>query len=147
MRKQSTTAGAAPRSGFNEGTAMSFDSHGLHEHVGPEPSARRVHALFVCGPGRMRSLTAEQVFATRANLSVAAAGVDSRAEHAVNPELVHWADIIFVMEDVQRSKLAQHFGDALRGKQVVSLGIPDRYEYMDPQLIRLLKAGTLPYLG
>lgn len=106
-----------------------------------------MHALFVCGPGRMRSLTAEQVFATRADLRVAAAGVDSRAEHDVSAHLVRWADIIFVMEDVQRAKLAQRFGDAMRGKQVVSLGIPDRYEYMDPQLIRLLKNGTSQYLG
>ena len=126
---------------------MNFDCHSQPEPSGAEPSTRRVHALFVCGPGRMRSLTAEQVFATRANLRVAAAGVDSRAEHAVSVQLVDWADIVFVMEDVQRRKLVERFGEALRGKQIVSLGIPDRYEYMDPQLIRLLKTGTAPFLG
>lgn len=126
---------------------MSFDCQGQPEQTGTEPSTRRVHALFVCGPGRMRSLTAEQVFATRADLRVAAAGVDSRAEHAISEELVRWADIVFVMEDVQRNKLAQRFGEILCGKQIVSLGIPDRYEYMDPQLIRLLKTGTAGYLG
>ena len=126
---------------------MNFDCHSQIESAGIEPSTRRVHALFVCGPGRMRSLTAEQVFATRADLRVAAAGVDSRAEHAVSAQLVQWADVVFVMEDVQRDKLVQRFGEALRGKQIVSLGIPDRYEYMDPQLIRLLKTATVPYLG
>jgi predicted protein tyrosine phosphatase len=126
---------------------MNFDCHSQPESAGIEPSTRRVHALFVCGPGRMRSLTAEQVFATRADLRVAAAGVDSRAEHAVSAQLVQWADVVFVMEDVQRDKLVQRFGEALRGKQIVSLGIPDRYEYMDPQLIRLLKTATVPYLG
>jgi predicted protein tyrosine phosphatase len=95
----------------------------------------------------MRSLTAEQVFATRTDLHVAAAGIDSRAEHAVSAQLVQWADIVFVMEDVQRNKLVQRFSEALRGKQIVSLDIPDRYEYMEPQLIRLLKTATVPYLG
>lgn len=126
---------------------MNFDSQSQPESTSAEPFTRRVHALFVCGPGRMRSLTAEQVFATRADLHVAAAGVDSRAEHDVSAQLMDWADIVFVMEDVQRTKLMLRFGEALRGKQIVSLNIPDRYEYMDLQLIRLLRTGTKPYLG
>jgi predicted protein tyrosine phosphatase len=61
--------------------------------------------------------------------------------------LLRWADIVFVMEDVHRNKLAEKFADALRGRQVVSLGIPDRYEYMDPQLVRLLRTKVTKILG
>jgi len=126
---------------------MNFDGHSQPESTGHVSSSHRTHALFVCGPGRMRSLTAEQVFVTRGDLRVAAAGVDSRGDHAVTAELLRWADVVFVMEDVQRKKLLERFGEAMHGKPVVELGIPDRYEYMDPQLIQLLRANTAKYLG
>lgn len=118
---------------------MNFDVHHQPEPVATHTPARRTNALFVCSLGRMRSLTAEHVFATRDDLRVAAAGVDARAEHPVTAALLQWADVVFVMEDVHRSRLAEKFPDVLQGRQIVSLGIPDRYEYMDPQLVRLLK--------
>jgi predicted protein tyrosine phosphatase len=126
---------------------MNFDSHHQPEPSAAHAPARRTNALFVCSLGRMRSLTAEHVFATREDLYVAAAGVNPEAENPVTPELLRWADIVFVMEDVHRNKLAEKYGDALRGRQIVSLGIPDRYEYMDPQLVRLLKTKVAKILG
>lgn len=128
-------------------TTMSFEAHGSAPIGSERCVARRQHVLFVCGPGRMRSLTAEQVFATRPDLHVAAAGINSRAEHAVNADLVRWADVIFVMEDVQRRRLLDVFGELVQGKALVLLDIPDRYEYMDPQLIRLLKTKATRHLA
>jgi len=125
---------------------MSFEGHGSIPLGSERCVARRQHVLFVCGPGRMRSLTAEQVFATRPDLHVAAAGINSRAEHAVNADLVRWADVIFVMEEVQRRRLVEVFGELVQGKALVLLDIPDRYEYMDPQLIRLLKTKAARHL-
>jgi predicted protein tyrosine phosphatase len=127
-------------------TTMSFEENSTARVSGERCAARRQHVLFVCGPGRMRSLTAEQVFATRPDLHVAAAGINSRAEHAVNADLVRWADVIFVMEEVQRKRLTELFGELVRGKHLVLLDIPDRYEYMDPQLIRLLKTKATRHL-
>jgi len=126
---------------------MNFEAHHQPEPIATHTSARRTNALFVCSLGRMRSLTAEHVFATRDDLRVAAAGVDASAEHPVTAALLQWADIVFVMEDVHRSRLAERFADAMRGRQVVALGIPDCYEYMDPQLVRLLKAKVEKVLG
>jgi predicted protein tyrosine phosphatase len=126
---------------------MNFDLQLQHEPVAAHSPARRTNALFVCSLGRMRSLTAEHVFATREDLYVAAAGVNAEAENPVTAELLQWADIVFVMEDVHRNKLAAKFADALRGRQIISLGIPDRYEYMDPQLVRLLKTKVTKILG
>ena len=125
---------------------MNFDFQSQPETTGAVAVAGRINTLFVCGPGRMRSLTAEQVFATRSHLRVAAAGINADATHPVTAELLNWADIVFVMEDVHRNRLTERFADAIRGKTVVSLGIPDRYEYMDPQLVRLLKTKTAKYL-
>jgi predicted protein tyrosine phosphatase len=129
------------------GTAMTLDLPQQPEPTAVQTPVRRIHALFVCSFGRMRSLTAEHVFATREDLHVAAAGVNAGAEHPVTTTLLHWADIIFVMEDVHRSKLIEKFPEAVKGRQIVSLGIPDRYEYLDPQLVRLLKTKVSNVLG
>ena len=37
-------------------------------------------------------------------------------------------------------------GKRILNKQIVILDIPDKYEYMDPELIRLLRRKVLPFL-
>lgn len=61
--------------------------------------------------------------------------------------MIEWADAIFVMESHQKKILQQRFGKALQSKSVVSLGIPDRYSYMQPELVALLKAKLAPFLS
>jgi predicted protein tyrosine phosphatase len=96
--------------------------------------------LFVCGRGRQRSPTAEQIFAERRDLETASAGISSDADIPLTSELVEWADVIFVMEKAQRTKLQKRFRASLKSKRVVCLDIPDRYAFMDPALVRLLEA-------
>ncbi|MGO1002884.1 low molecular weight protein tyrosine phosphatase family protein [Lysobacter sp. CA196] len=96
--------------------------------------------LFVCSQNKLRSPTAEQVFAARDDLEVASAGLNHDAEQPLGAELVEWAELIFVMEKAQRSKLQHKFRAQLRGKRVVCLDIPDEYEYMAPELVALLQA-------
>lgn len=96
--------------------------------------------LFVCSQNKLRSPTAEQVFAARADLEVASAGLNHDAEQPLGAEQVQWAQLIFVMEKAQRSKLQRKFRAQLRGKRVVCLDIPDDYEYMAPELVALLLA-------
>ncbi len=43
------------------------------------------------------------------------------------------------MEKSHRNKLQKKFRSHLNGKQVVCVNIPDEYDYMDPELVRLLK--------
>src|SRR4051812_43557696 len=91
--------------------------------------------LFVCGRNRLRSPTAERVFADRQDLEVASAGLNPDAEEPLTAELVEWADLILVMEKKQRVKLTRRFGPSLRGKRVACLDIADEFEFMDPRLI------------
>jgi predicted protein tyrosine phosphatase len=100
--------------------------------------ARKV--LFICSQNRLRSPTAEQVFANWPGTETASAGLNHDAENPVTPELLHWADIIFVMERAHRSKLSAKFKSHLGNARMICLEIPDEYEFMDPDLIRLLKA-------
>lgn len=94
--------------------------------------------LFVCSQNKLRSPTAEQVFSTWPDIEVASAGLDSDAENPLTPELVGWADIIFVMEKAHRTKLSASFKAQLNHQRVVCLDIPDRYQFMDPELVRVL---------
>ena len=96
--------------------------------------------LFICSQNRLRSPTAEQVFADWPGIETSSAGLNHDAENPVTPELVQWADIIFVMERAHRSKLSAKFKPHLGKARVICLDIPDEYGFMDPALIRLLKA-------
>jgi predicted protein tyrosine phosphatase len=96
--------------------------------------------LFVCSRNKLRSPTAEQVFADHAGVETASAGLNHDAETPLTDDLIDWADIIFVMERVHRAKLSSRFKDALKDKRVICLDIPDNYAFMDPALIRLLQA-------
>ncbi|WP_460732294.1 low molecular weight protein tyrosine phosphatase family protein [Lysobacter tyrosinilyticus] len=98
------------------------------------------HVLFICSQNRLRSPTAEQVFADWPGIETSSAGLNHGAENPVTPELLQWADIIFVMERTHRTKLSTRFKPHLSGKRVVCLEIPDDYEFMEPALIRLLEA-------
>lgn len=96
------------------------------------------HVLFVCGKNRLRSPTAEQVFADWPGVSTASAGTGHDADCPVSAELLEWADLVLVMEASHRAKIAARFQPQLRGKRVAVLGIPDQYAYMAPGLVQLL---------
>lgn len=100
-------------------------------------------ALFICSQNRLRSPTAEQVFASWPDVESDSAGLGNDADVPLSSEQIAWATIIFVMEKVHRKRLAQHFRTHLNGKRVICLDIPDDYAYMQPELVSLLetKAG------
>ena len=98
------------------------------------------NVLFVCSQNRLRSPTAEHVFASHPAINVASAGTNNDAENPLTPELVRWANIIFVMEKAHRNKLQKRFKSDLKDARVICLDIPDEYEFMDEVLVRLVKA-------
>ncbi len=102
--------------------------------------------LFVCSQNRLRSPTAEQIFSVFPELECASAGTDEQADTPLEPELVQWADVIFVMEKAHRMRLTKRFGQHLNGKRVVVLDIPDNYAFMDPALVSLLQRKVAPLL-
>ena len=100
----------------------------------------------MCSRNRLRSPTAEQIFSDDPNLEVSSAGLNPDAEEILSSELVEWADLIFVMEKPQRTKLNRRFAKFLKGKRVICLDIPDDFDYMQPELVALLKAKVTPFL-
>jgi predicted protein tyrosine phosphatase len=104
------------------------------------------HVLFICSQNRLRSPTAEQIFATHPGIECASAGLNNDAENSVTPELVEWADLIFVMEKTHRNKLSSKFKMHLSNKRVICLEIPDEYDFMDPTLIHILQSKVTRFL-
>lgn len=103
--------------------------------------------LFVCSRNRLRSPTAEAVFASLDGLEVSSAGTSPDAECAISHDLIEWADSIFVMEKRHKKILQERFGKAIAGKTVVSLNIPDCYSYMQTELVDLLRMKMAPFLN
>ena len=104
------------------------------------------HILFICSQNRLRSPTAERVFASWEGIEVASAGLNEGAESPVTPELLGWADMVFVMEKAHRNKLSKKFREYLRSKRIICLDIPDEFEFMDPTLVSLLRAKVSKHL-
>ena len=65
----------------------------------------------------------------------------------MTPELLAWADVIFVMEKGHRNTWLKQFRTSIKNQKVVVLGITDDYEYMDPRLVRLFEALVPRHFG
>ena len=109
----------------------------------PKPPLR---VLFVCARNRLRSPTAEHVFATWPGVEASSAGLAPDADVPVTAEDVARADVVLAMEKRHVRRLRERFGRHLKGTRVVCLGIPDDYAFLDPALVALLHARVAPHL-
>jgi len=105
------------------------------------------HLLFICSRNKWRSLTAEKLYRNFPGYSAKSAGTEPGSRQRITEGLLGWADLIFVMERKHRDYLRAKFSEAIAGKRVICLRIPDDYAYNDPELIDLLKANLSPYIS
>lgn len=103
--------------------------------------------LFVCAQNKLRSPTAENIFSTVEGLDCASAGIHESAANPINREIIEWADLIFTMESKHKIKIQQRFQSSLNGKKIISLDIPDNFQYMEQSLIELLRKKVTPYIS
>lgn len=99
-----------------------------------------MNLLFICTANKLRSATAETVFSAYEGIEAIGAGTNKDAPTPVTGDLIEWADVIFVMEQTHKNKVKRLFHSLLKDKRLIRLDIPDNYEYMQEELIRLLKA-------
>ncbi|RYF31087.1 MAG: phosphotyrosine protein phosphatase [Comamonadaceae bacterium] len=104
------------------------------------------NVLFICSRNKLRSPTAEAIFATRTGIETDSAGLAVDAACVLDKDQLAWADVIFVMEKRHRTVLARRFKNYLAGKKVVCLDIPDNYQVMQPELVALLEKRVPPHL-
>jgi predicted protein tyrosine phosphatase len=91
--------------------------------------------LFICNQNLHRSKTAEELF--KDEHTTRSAGLYN--EKPVEEDDLIWADLIVVMEEVQRAELGKRFPSAYMKKRIISWNIPDVYGYNDPKLIEIIK--------
>ncbi|MFA5192542.1 MAG: protein tyrosine phosphatase [Verrucomicrobiia bacterium] len=108
------------------------------------PSIQKL--LFVCSRNRLRSLTAEKLFEGVHGYQVRSVGTQPDARIVITEGHIGWADIIFVMEKSHLSRIRRKFPEALQGKRVITLHIPDDYEFMQPELLDELRGKLDPYV-
>ena len=99
----------------------------------------RIKILFVCSRNRRRSLTAETIFKGEPAWDVSSAGTEESARIKVTAGQLGWADVIVVMEKRHKERLRQKYPVALAAKPCVCLFIADDYEFMDANLIEVLR--------
>jgi predicted protein tyrosine phosphatase len=103
--------------------------------------------LFVCSRNKRRSLTAEKLFEGLPAYHARSAGTQPDARIAITAGHIGWADVIFVMEKSHLSRVRRKFPEAIAGKQMICLQIPDEYEFMHPDLLDELRAKLSPYVA
>jgi predicted protein tyrosine phosphatase len=92
-------------------------------------------ALFVCNQNKHRSPTAAALFSDL--FETKSAGLYSG--NLLTTNLLEWADIVFVMEDVARKEIGVRFPKQYLAKKILCLDIPDVYSYNQPELRAILK--------
>lgn len=105
-----------------------------------------MNILFICSRNQWRSPTAEALFKNHPDICARSAGTSASARVRVNSKLLEWAELVFVMEYHHKERLREQFRNELRQVQVVVLDIPDDYEYMNPELVEILKLKLSEYL-
>ncbi len=103
--------------------------------------------LFLCSRNKQRSLTAEKIFDGYLGHEVRSAGTETNARIKVSEGLLGWADIVFCMEKKHLRRIREKYANTIADKKVVCLHIGDDYEYMDEELIEILKSSTYNYLN
>lgn len=93
--------------------------------------------LFVCNQNQHRSPTAERIFKNNKNVEVKSAGLYEGSKILLDNKIIDWADVIIVMEEDQREEIEQRFPQ--NRKRIIVIDIPDVFNYMDKELVKILK--------
>jgi predicted protein tyrosine phosphatase len=94
----------------------------------------------------MRSRTAENIYISDNLHHTRSAGTAHMAKVKISPELIHWADMIFAMEEKQAIFIDRKFRLEIGNKKVINLNIPDCYYFMETELVQLIKSKVSTYL-
>jgi len=98
--------------------------------------------LFICSANVDRSPTAELIYSNRRDLEVKSAGVSDYAMTPISLKLIKWADVILCMEKKHKQKIEKSFSDITKNKVIDFLDVPDIYEYMNENLVNIIKEKT-----
>jgi predicted protein tyrosine phosphatase len=102
--------------------------------------------LFLCSRNQWRSPTAEKVYQNDPRVEGRSAGTSASARCRVSEKLLLWADRVMVMEHAHKQRLREQFPELVRDLRIEVLDIPDDYEFMNPELVMLIRERVEPLL-
>ena len=102
--------------------------------------------LFVCSRNKIRSLTAEKLFAGDDRYAVRSRGTEKSARIRLTAGDVGWAEVIFAMEKRHAERIRAKFRAELGETRLVTLFIKDAYVPMQPALIAVLREKLAEHL-
>lgn len=105
-------------------------------------SSRRTNVLFVCSKNRWRSPTAEAIYQRDERLNVRSCGTSRDARQTIRLADISWADLVLVMEHKHKQRILAAFPDAMKFKSLHVLDVPDEYQYMDCELVEMLRVAV-----
>lgn len=106
-----------------------------------------MNILFICSRNQWRSPTAAKVWSKHPAISVRSAGTSPKARKTVSAKDIQWADTMFAMEQKHKERLKAEFPRLMSHKTIYVLDIPDEYQFMEPELVEILKTSVGSYLG
>lgn len=99
---------------------------------------KNLNILFVCEGNNVRSPTFENWFKeNRPQYNVKSAGTRSYSSVVLTKDLLHWADVVYVMDLGQEMFVQRVFPEFL--KKVVVVGCDDQYVGGSTELISLIE--------
>ncbi|MEE4241291.1 MAG: hypothetical protein V2I36_07480 [Desulfopila sp.] len=101
------------------------------------------HILFICRHTTSESSPAEEIFAQQHGVEILYAEPGNNAKVQLNPALVEWADIIFVMTKTDRDGLLKKFRKHLTRQQLICLENQDISESPSLEPLDILKRHLL----
>lgn len=106
----------------------------LHNATNPNQGPYK-RILCVCSAGLLRSPTMAFVLSQMGHNSRAAGSSPGFALIPVDEVLLHWADQIVYVNKENYEDVSSRFD--LSKKENIVLDIPDRYQYRDPELMKI----------
>jgi len=105
-----------------------------------------LNVIFVCTMNKWRSPTAEKIYKYHPLLNVRSAGTSSKARRSISVHDLRWSDIIIFMEEKHSERIRAEFRQEVEYREMHILGIEDRFQFMDPELIQELQMCIDPIL-
>lgn len=96
--------------------------------------------LVVCGKNKRRSKTAECLFKNDSRINIRSVGLSTKSERKISEKDLIWASLILVMETDHRARIKELYR-YMKLSKIIVLNIPDRYNFMDSELVELLTQG------
>ncbi|TWU39386.1 low molecular weight protein tyrosine phosphatase family protein [Novipirellula artificiosorum] len=102
----------------------------------------RPNVLFVCSKNQWRSPTAEAIYRNDDRISVRSRGTSRSAVQTIRASDIVWADAVLVMEVKHQQRILADFPGESKFKPLHVLDIPDDYQFMDNELVELIKSAA-----